>query len=289
MKFYVGSKLITSGGRYDISQPIITSGDSSNYRKDTRQLTIHQATLQDSGLYKCQIEDHNGHTNENSLKVEILQLNDSKLTLSTIQKVIKCQERVKCTFIVRYSSYPEANFKIFHNDVQIFSESSKTIIEYKRNESEIVISKLDPGAEDTGNYTVEATNGQITRNTTVQMFIHSTPIVQLDPSHIYVKLGQRGRLSCNVLGYPRSTIEWSFIKCRANEWQFCTKGKAVRNRGIPLTNILYVSQARSTNPNEVNIFYKHFLIPQKIFQCCLWIRNVLSSSSLCINQSLCLC
>lgn len=265
--FYRGSqtRLTNDGVKYLISQPYVRKdpGDLL-YSLDDRQLTIKNVQRKDTGRYMCKIEDHNGYSNENFLDVTILTSSESKLEMRTKEETILCDDRLRCQFIVNYKSYPEPSFRIYHNDQQLMTDSQlsgshKTMIDIKRNESEIVITRQEAVVEDSGNYTIEATNGQLTKNITVQVFVRAKPIVHLEPSQIYVKLGEKGRLRCNVLGYPKSIFEWSFIKCPAKDWQFCTRNIPVSNRdGFDTTNTVYVPQPRSTNTptkTEVNMHF----------------------------------
>lgn len=253
VEFFVNGTRVNQTAKYYISSPYLIEETNKTHRWDERQLTIRRAQISDSGRYTCRITDHNGHSNERDIHIKILKLNESKLTFQTMSNTITCTELSYCQFIVRYDSYPEPKFRIFHNEMQLMGDRDTTVVDIRRNVSEIIITRKEAATEDTGNYTIEASNGQLTRNYTIQVFVRSKPLVHLVPSQIYVKLGQRGRLTCNVLGYPRSTIEWSFIKCAARDWQFCTRNKAVSNRGLPTTtNILYMA-ARTAKPNEVNI------------------------------------
>ncbi|XP_063699652.1 vascular endothelial growth factor receptor kdr-like isoform X2 [Culicoides brevitarsis] len=187
----------------------------------TRSLTILQAALEDSGNYRCSVRDHNNNENEHTYTVKVLEKDQSELELRASQTKLETPKGTTVTIMFEYTSYPDAKFEIYKNaDRLILDDNFKLEPNYK--ERRVIFKIFNAQIENTANYTLSASNGVLTKNSTVQVFVTGPPFIQLEPEVIYAKLGQKIMLLCKSISYPPATFEWSYRKCEVSEWDRCS-------------------------------------------------------------------
>lgn len=214
-----------------------------------RTLTVSNLEKGDAGVYKCEVQDHNNHINENIIEVKILGLTESILKVTTPQgEEIHIEEKGKLNVIFDYESFPSATYDVFFNSMPAMFDNYTAMA--RKTDKEILIQKNDVTIEDAGNYTVVLRNGQQTATSSVFVYVHAKPLVELSPNETYLKIGSRAVLVCKIVGYPRSHIEWGYTKCTAKDWQFCTRRKSVSTgSNSQLSRILYFTN--QPNPEQV--------------------------------------
>ncbi|XP_064075126.1 vascular endothelial growth factor receptor 1 isoform X3 [Vanessa tameamea] len=173
-------------------------------------ITIMNATINDAGNYTCKCT--NPIDNRVARVVKIYKGKKGyvkvKSALRNLDLIETMQETIRLQFIV--NAYPPASFAFFRDGKDLPEDEEKYKIA-KRYDS--VYLNIDPlTIEDTGNYTMVASNEYETSNLTYDIRVKASPLVEFGPEvdKKYL-LGSIATLRCEAIGYPLPKLKWIFI------------------------------------------------------------------------------
>ncbi|XP_046978932.1 vascular endothelial growth factor receptor 1 isoform X3 [Vanessa cardui] len=173
-------------------------------------ITIMNATINDAGNYTCKCTNPIDNRVARVVKIYKGKKGYVKLksALRNLDLIETMQETIRLQFIV--DAYPPASFAFLRDGKDLPEDEEKYKIA-KRYDS--VYLNIDPlTIEDTGNYTMVASNEYETSNLTYDIRVKASPVVEFGPEvdKKYL-LGSIATLKCEAMGYPLPRIKWVFI------------------------------------------------------------------------------
>ncbi|XP_047522609.1 vascular endothelial growth factor receptor 1 isoform X1 [Pieris napi] len=181
-----------------------------------KKITIVNATEEDAGVYTCLSTNRNGEEKKEFTKIykdegfiNLTKPHNQMNTLETIQRMIKLHAKI--------SDYPRANFTVFRDGVQLPTVvAGKYYLVADRGSVDYSISNLN--INDTGNYTIVATNDYVTKNVTYDLRPLAIPVINFGRSDArkYLK-DQIASIKCEAVGYPQPIIDMVFTDEKGQE------------------------------------------------------------------------
>ncbi|XP_050342190.1 vascular endothelial growth factor receptor 1 isoform X4 [Nymphalis io] len=175
-----------------------------------KSITIANATINDAGNYTCTCT--NPIDNRVARVVKIYKGNRGyvklKSALRNLDLIEATQETIRLQFII--DAYPPANFMFLLDGKKLPEDDEKYKITKKYDS---VYLNIDPlNIEDTGSYTMVASNEYESDNLTYNIRVKASPVVEFGPEvdKKYL-LGSIATLKCEAIGYPLPKIKWVFI------------------------------------------------------------------------------
>ncbi|CAF4936226.1 unnamed protein product [Pieris macdunnoughi] len=181
-----------------------------------KKITIVNATEEDAGVYTCLSTNRNGEEKKEFTKIykdegfiNLTKPHNQMNTLETKQRMIKLHAKI--------SDYPRANFTVFRDGVQLPTVvAGKYYLVADRGSVDYSISNLN--INDTGNYTIVATNDYVTKNVTYDLRPLAIPVINFGRSDArkYLK-DQIASIKCEAVGYPQPIIDMVFTDEKGQE------------------------------------------------------------------------
>ncbi|KAK3890335.1 hypothetical protein Pcinc_005714 [Petrolisthes cinctipes] len=219
-----------------------TKGD---YRIST--LTVTNATVTDSGQYKCTVSASQHISNDVLYSVEVVETQNPYINISSGTNVIlvSAGENLQWKSMVR--AYPADPILVYSNWTgQEVDETNKRVrTEHKASIAESWLYIDNVTALDHGKYVLEGTtsNGKQKDSVTCYIKVMSKPTPWLEGVPEYVSPGEEMRVSCVARGFPLPKTAWLF--------KVCTTG--THNCTSDYQELLNTTALSSTHPKPGNI------------------------------------
>ncbi|KAF0290708.1 Vascular endothelial growth factor receptor 1 [Amphibalanus amphitrite] len=185
----------------------------------TSELAVTDARPEDTGGYTCRVEDHNGHTNNRSVRVTVHSPNVSSVNLQTDVQAFSLRLGDSVKIVVNVEARPAPVITWFDpDDAVIITDPQK--YEVSHTTEQTILKILDLRLEDMGQYRVEAMASSNTSSDFDELIFNVTvnaeAEVRLDASEGYYLAGERYQLRCTATGYPTPSLEWRFEACNSS-------------------------------------------------------------------------
>ncbi|KAK4301334.1 hypothetical protein Pmani_026519 [Petrolisthes manimaculis] len=219
-----------------------TKGD---YRIST--LTVTNATLSDSGQYKCTVSASGYNSNDVLYNVEVMENQNPYINISSEKNSIPVSagENLQWKSVVR--AYPADPILVYRNWTgQEVDETNKRVrTEHKASIAESWLYIDNVTAFDHGKYVLEGTtsNGKQKDSVTCYIKVRSKPTPWLEGVPEYVSPGEEVKVSCVARGFPLPKTAWLF--------KVCTSG--THNCTSDYQELLNMTALSSTHPKPGNI------------------------------------
>ncbi|XP_037960858.1 vascular endothelial growth factor receptor kdr-like isoform X2 [Teleopsis dalmanni] len=185
-------------------------------------LTITNAKKSDSGIYRCKVTDHGKNSAQNTFTMTILQKGESYINISEPNNYYTITSSANQTIQmnVKYRGYPWPSLRWAKPDGTEISNTHK--YEITTTDSSITLKIMKTELLDSGIYTLNASNGVITKQLQFRVNIKDSPIVNVDD--IYVRAGELASLTCKVTSFPAANVSWTFTPCKITpRWPSCDR------------------------------------------------------------------
>uniref|UniRef100_A0A182JHL4 receptor protein-tyrosine kinase n=1 Tax=Anopheles atroparvus TaxID=41427 RepID=A0A182JHL4_ANOAO len=207
--------------------------EGAEYREHgSRELIIEQATLADSGTYRCEVHDQNNHKNYHNYKMTVKESSADYVmlreenNLSDIHVKRKANGRTPpINIVIEYRSFP-VNISYYWQKDDYIEISEHLIGKYEgkyevnHTVTHVKLKIVNPTVYETGNYTVHVMAGEAASTHRMGVYIYAKPIVQMDSK--FGKSGEDVTFTCRTIGYPRPDISFMFLPCLEAPWKNCS-------------------------------------------------------------------
>ncbi|KAK3877300.1 hypothetical protein Pcinc_017977 [Petrolisthes cinctipes] len=219
-----------------------TKGD---YRIST--LTVTNATLRDSGQYKCMVSAPQHISNDVLYSVEVVETQNPYINISSEKNAIPVSAGEDLQWKSMVRAYPADPILVYRNWTgQEVDETNKRVrTEHKANIAESWLYIDNVTALDHGKYVLEGTtsNGKQKDSVTCYIKVMSKPTPWLEGVPEYVSPGEEMSVSCVARGFPLPKTAWLF--------KVCTTG--THNCTSDYQELLNTTALNSTHPKPGNI------------------------------------
>ncbi|CAH0397497.1 unnamed protein product [Chilo suppressalis] len=173
-------------------------------------ITAINATKDDEGYYSCILSG--GLERKKIERTEKIFIDEPFLNLKKSNEDAILETKVKImTMTVEVSAYPPPKFSVYRDNEPLQVNNSKYKLTIKRLTGDLALTITDLNVNDTANYTIEGTNGYVTKTVTYDLRKTDKPKVSFRQSQdIILLVNTQKTLVCEALGYPLPFIEWKF-------------------------------------------------------------------------------
>ncbi|XP_022091569.1 uncharacterized protein LOC110979807 [Acanthaster planci] len=220
-----------------------SNSHTRRYRLYTTVLHVENATLRDNGEYTCTAENTMGPASA-SININVLEhgyinmnLIQSKFSRNNRMDVVRGEDKFRIIYMVE--AYPRARFD-WYKDGQILCPKNNQTDCNLQVRGDIVRARFRHITDKhAGNYTLVATNKDVTVSKTVIVSVIVRPVVTItswplptntDPP-LYLA-GESYTFNCSATGKPLPTVRWKYVDCPQNSIN-CNSGKH-HNRWTPV-------------------------------------------------------
>ncbi|KAK4303679.1 hypothetical protein Pmani_024323 [Petrolisthes manimaculis] len=234
---------------WDLPDPMTNTIRENSTKGDYRlsTLTVTNATLSDSGQYKCTVSASGYNSNDVLYNVEVMENQNPYINISSEKNSIPVSagENLQWKSVVR--AYPADPILVYRNWTgQEVEETNKRVrTEHKASIAESWLYIDNVTAFDHGKYVLEGTtsNGKQKDSVTCYIKVRSKPTPWLEGVPEYVSPGEEVKVSCVARGFPLPKTAWLF--------KVCTSG--THNCTSDYQELLNMTALSSTHPKPGNI------------------------------------
>ncbi|KAK7080793.1 hypothetical protein SK128_024462, partial [Halocaridina rubra] len=185
-------------------------------------LHILNATLKDSGEYKCLVTSKGMASNEETRLIEIAESLNWYINITSVPKIVVMEgEPLAWKAEVRaFPPDPEIIYRDWNG--REIKESEMVATEHNSNTAESWLRINKTTARNFGNYTIEAIldGGRIRDSETVFVKVKSKPHTSMHGVNDWVGAGEKLLVTCHSVGFPLGNMSWSYKTCPDGEL-FC--------------------------------------------------------------------
>ncbi|KAL0839630.1 hypothetical protein ABMA28_016304 [Loxostege sticticalis] len=180
-------------------------------------ITITNAEKDDEGNYTCAVRVPSKNTPPKTVKKKFLDRAFLSLTISVPSVVVPADVNT-VRLRVSVKSYPQLTL----SDLKFFRDNQTLVVDKKKYNAvlehltgDITLEIFNLSVNDTGNYTVQASNGHFTKSVTIDLKKKAHPAVfDFGTNDKICPYNSQVSLSCKANGYPLPNIEWIFTTTR---------------------------------------------------------------------------
>ncbi|XP_026747230.1 vascular endothelial growth factor receptor 1 isoform X3 [Trichoplusia ni] len=174
-----------------------------------RNITVRNATSEHGGIYYCVSQNNCGKKAKSYNKTFLA---EPQLKLKQLNKRLLESKLKRITVTTVLTDYPEAEYYFLLNDRPLPEIPTKYHIQRVPGPSgDVSLSIYNTKVNDSGNYTLVASNGYLTKDVTYDIRIKAKPEIDFGPQ-VDKKYMENviATLRCIVTGYPLPDITWVF-------------------------------------------------------------------------------
>ncbi|KAL0273366.1 UNVERIFIED_CONTAM: hypothetical protein PYX00_006049 [Menopon gallinae] len=201
-------------GRYYVSK-IMKHEDPSGVNEWVKSLTISPVYKSDEGNYTCKVWDQNNRTNTDTKYLKIYSHEDSFINITVQAPTIEVDVTIErdARWVVDVNAHPNVELTWYDplaNEIpRTMSMSDKFQI---RQRSQTVLEIRNVELQDSGNYTLVASNSGGKKVVTLELIVLDRPTVSFNSTN-YFSINVPTPVSCFVDGYPVPVVSWKFRRC----------------------------------------------------------------------------
>uniref|UniRef100_A0A671SXA6 Neural cell adhesion molecule 2 n=1 Tax=Sinocyclocheilus anshuiensis TaxID=1608454 RepID=A0A671SXA6_9TELE len=190
------------------------------------RLTLYNAKIEDAGIYRCQANDAQGHTQEATVVLEIYQ----KLTFRDVRSPQEFRQGDVAEVVCDVTSSPVPVVSWFYNNVEIIEDTEKFQLLQNNNLQAQRVTKADEGV-----YRCEArveARGEIDFRDII-LVVNVPPVVSVPQQsfNATADYGESVTFTCRAYGSPEPDVTWHRKGVQLQE----SERYVMRARGMTLT------------------------------------------------------
>lgn len=179
------------------------------------RIKIRNVDKEDSGLYTCIVDSGSGSTNDYLHEITVVGKDESVINIKEPNDQYRLEVSSKANraaqWFVDVTGHPKPKSFWLDKDGKEIVSNHNTKCEVTNTDGKATLSIRNPDISDSGDYTLVAFNDKTRTNKTFKLVVKVVPIVKL--SDVYLPELSIANLTCEVIGYPQSTIKWKFKPC----------------------------------------------------------------------------
>ncbi|XP_055641478.1 vascular endothelial growth factor receptor 1 isoform X2 [Toxorhynchites rutilus septentrionalis] len=200
---------------------VIPHPERPHYIVGTSELTVKDAQASDTGMYRCEAEDHNKYTSYRFTRVNVVAPEAAfiKIYEENNLKVINTTTRRPITIVLRYDAHPKPLFHWIRDD------SDKALApgdkyDMLEDDRQVKLSIKRPNVYDSGLYILHAENEGVQTTYEMKVFVREKPVLSINP--VFARPKETVTFVCTCIGYPKPNMRFAFIPCTSEPWTNCS-------------------------------------------------------------------
>ncbi|XP_064082530.1 vascular endothelial growth factor receptor 1-like isoform X2 [Macrobrachium nipponense] len=196
-----------------IAPPIPVKRQDISYRMSS--LTVSNATLEDSGYYKCKVSASGMEPNEDMRRIDVQGAMDAYANITSISTIpIMETDYLKWkALVVAFPPDPQIIYRNYKGEE--VKESSRITTEHHIGDAVSWLKIQNISAADFGNYTIEAIieHEEVNESKTILIEVKSKPYPKISQVPQFMEEDKKLNAICTTIGFPIPNVTWSFQSC----------------------------------------------------------------------------
>ncbi|KAJ8976162.1 hypothetical protein NQ317_002050 [Molorchus minor] len=246
--------------RMEVSAPVPTTISSYNAYKQS--LTVYNTTMEDKGVYICNVTDLQGHSAHGLLDVIIFDEDEFFLNLYEAHNLSKIIARAGDEFaqwVIRVEGHPVPTITWLNNNNEIIPIGNSTYYEasFNTKTSEAFLKIKDVSINKFGYYTLLATNNKMEKSLKLFLNVTDKPTVTFHGDKSFYMVNKAATLGCSAYGNPQPILKLEHKECLTDDCDFMEiPASNVTNDGLVFTSeITFIA----SNPGYIKCSAKNYL------------------------------
>ncbi|XP_037049515.1 vascular endothelial growth factor receptor 1-like isoform X2 [Bradysia coprophila] len=178
--------------------------------------------VMDEGVYECEAIDELRSKSVDRIFIEILEKDDDALDIQAMDGIygIEIKSGQVAIWKVKYKGRPKPTIDWYNPMGNIILPDDKDEnYEVKVTEDFTVLKIWMAKLDDSGSYTLKASNGVSSMEKKFELRVKGVPTVEV--RSVALRINESRKIACVCTGYPPSTITWMFARCWVSELFDC--------------------------------------------------------------------